>query len=110
MSANEQSSRISALIQIIKVNDARTGVKDGRAWELQDAECLLLSDDGSPSSVGVLSLPKHLRGQNAPKVGIYTAAFTLQAGMRDRRIEAALVGLSNASSRFKTSVPVVAAP
>ena len=31
----------SALIQIIRTNDARSGVKDGRPWKMQDAECLL---------------------------------------------------------------------
>lgn len=97
---NTQPSRMQALIQIIKVNDLRTGTKDGRNWELQDAECLLLNDDGSPQSVGVLSLPKTLRGSNAPRVGTYTGIFTLQAGLRDRRIEAVLVGLSDATKRM----------
>ena len=99
-----QPSRLSALIQIIKVNDLKSGTKDGRNWELQDAECLLLNDDGTPQSVGVLSLPRNLRGANAPRVGTYTGIFTLQAGLRDRRIEAVLVGLSDASKRVPSPV------
>ena len=102
MSENNQPSRMQAMIQIIKVNDLRTGNKDGRPWEMQDAECLLLNDDGSPASVGVLSLPKSLRGVNAPKVGTYTGSFTLQAGLRDRRIEAVLTGLTDASGRVRS--------
>lgn len=89
----------SALIQIVKVNDKRSGTKDGRNWELQDAECLLLNEDQSPSQVGVLSLPKDLRGDNAPKPGIYTGSFALQSGMRDRRIEAILTGLTPVPQR-----------
>lgn len=81
----------TALIQIIKVNDARSGSKDGRAWEMQDAECLLLDEDGQPSQVGVLMLPKDLR--NVTKPGTYTGSFALSAGLRDRRIEAVLTGL-----------------
>lgn len=81
-----------AFIQIIKVNDAKSGEKDGRKWELQDCECILLNDDGSPSQVGVLSLPKALRGQVKP--GRYTGSFTLQPDLRTRRIEAVLVGLT----------------
>lgn len=92
----------SALIQIIKVNDKRSGQKDGRTWELQDCECLLLNEDLSPSQVGVLSLPKDLRGDKAPTAGIYTGSFALQSGLRDRRIEAILTGL--------TPVPQRAAP
>lgn len=81
----------TALIQIIKVNEARSGSKDGRAWEMQDAECLLLDEDGQPSQVGVLMLPKDLR--NVTKTGTYTGSFALSAGLRDRRIEAVLTGL-----------------
>ena len=80
-----------ALIQIIKVNEARSGSKDGRAWEMQDAECLLLDDEGQPTQVGVLMLPKDLR--NMTKPGFYTGSFALSAGLRDRRIEAVLTGL-----------------
>ncbi|MFE8645285.1 hypothetical protein ACFX58_09410 [Sphingomonas sp. NCPPB 2930] len=82
----------TALIQIIKVNDARSGSKDGRAWEMQDAECLLLAEDGSPQQVGVLMLPKELRNKTVP--GTYTGSFALSAGLRDRRIEAILTGLT----------------
>jgi hypothetical protein len=82
---------MQAIIQIIKVNDSKKGVKDGREWEIQDCECILLNDDGSPSSVGVLSLPKDLRGKVS--VGIYTGAFALRPDLRTRRIEAVLVSL-----------------
>ena len=91
----------SALIQVIKVNDPRSGVKDGRPWSMQDAECLLLDDAGNPSMVGVLSLPKELMsesvgGQVKHKVlpGVYTGAFALRSGLRDRRIEAVLTSLT----------------
>lgn len=84
---------LNSILQIIKVNEKRSGTKDGRAWELQDAECLLLDDNGQPQQVGVLSLPKHLRGDNAPKPGFYLGAFALAAAMRDRRIEAQLTSL-----------------
>lgn len=82
---------MQAIVQIIKVNEEKTGVKDGRPWAIQDCECLLLNDDGSPAQVGVLSLPKDLRGTVTK--GIYTGSFSLQADLRSRRIEARLVGL-----------------
>lgn len=84
---------LTSIIKIIKVNEKRTGSKDGRAWELQDAECILLDENGEEQQVGVLSLPKHLRGDAAPGRGIYLGSFALQAGLRDRRIEAVLTGL-----------------
>lgn len=84
---------ITSIIKIIKVNELRKGSKDGREWAMQDAECILLDDNGEEQQVGVLMLPRDLRGEKAPARGIYLGSFTLQAGMRDRRIEAQLVGL-----------------
>lgn len=85
---------ITSIIKIIKVNELRKGSKDGREWAMQDAECILMDENGEEQQVGVLMLPKHLRGENAPERGIYSGAFTLQAGMRDRRIEAVLLDLT----------------
>lgn len=91
-----------ALIQIVKVNDPKSGVKDGRPWEIQDCECVLLKDDGSWDQVGVLMLPKDLRGKTNP--GTYTGTFALQADLRSRRIEAVLTGLTPVPTR-KAAAP-----
>lgn len=84
---------LTSIIQIIKTNEKRSGVKDGRPWEMQDAECILVDEDGAATQVGVLQLPKHLLGDAAPRPGTYAASFALQAGMRDRRIQAVLTDL-----------------
>lgn len=84
---------LTSIIQILKVNEKRDGVKDGRAWSMQDAECVLLGDDGQMEQVGVLSLPKEMMGELAPKPGTYIGSFALRAGMKDRRISAVLMGL-----------------
>jgi len=80
---------MQTIIQILKVNEARSGEKNGRKWEMQDAECILLNDDGSVGEVGVCQIPKDLINKVGP--GIYTAAFTLRANKSregGRRIEA----------------------
>jgi hypothetical protein len=100
----------SALIQVIKVNDPRSGVKEGRPWAMQDAECLLLDENGQPSMVGVLSLPKDLMSEAQGKdqfkhkvqPGVYTGSFALRSGLRDRRIEAVLTSLVPAADRIRT--------
>lgn len=97
---------VTSIIKIIKVNEKRTGSKDGRAWEMQDAECILLDENGEDQQVGVLSLPKHLRGDSAPARGIYLGSFALQAGMRDRRIEAVLTGLQPYDIRRAPPAPL----
>lgn len=85
---------MQSLIQIIKVNDVRSGVSrtTGNKYEMQDAECILLNDDGTPSQVGVLMVPKDLTGKVQP--GTYLGSFGLRASMKDRRIEAVLTALN----------------
>lgn len=85
------STNMQSILQILKVNDLRSGTKDGRAWEMQDAECILLDDTGQPSQVGVLPLPKDLRSKAAP--GVFFGTFGLRPNLQTRKIEAVLTGL-----------------
>jgi hypothetical protein len=89
---------MQSIIRILKVNDLRTGNKDGRPWEMQDAECCLLKDTGEIDQVGVLQIPRELRGTGPlgqPKVapGDYIGTFALKPDMASRRINAVLTGL-----------------
>lgn len=99
----------TSLLQIFKVNDARSGVKDGRPWSMQDAECAILDDDGVMQQVGVLPLPKHMMGDVAPKPGVYLGSFALMAGMKDRRIGSVLTGLTPYEVRKPAAAAAVAA-
>ena len=83
---------MQSILQILKVNEERTGNKDGRPWAMQDAECLLLKETGEVDQVGVLMIPKDLRGTVTP--GHYLGTFALRPNMASRRIEAVLVGLT----------------
>lgn len=85
---------MQAIIQILKVNDIKSGVssKTGKPYELQDAECVLLDDNGAPAQIGVLSIPKDLRGKVS--TGVFTGSFSLRPDLQTRRIEAVLVGLN----------------
>jgi hypothetical protein len=79
-------------IQVIKVNDVRRGTskKSGNPYEMQDAECLLLDESGTPSQVGVLMIPKDLMGKVQP--GQYAASFSLTVDM-ERRVTARVTEL-----------------
>jgi len=83
-----------ALIQVLKLNDMRQGVsrESGKPWEMQDAECIVLNDDFTPSKVGVLRVPKDLRNNLHP--GIYTGTFSLEPDYKTRVIGAVLTGLT----------------
>lgn len=83
----------SSVVQILKVNDPRTGTgKNGKAWTMQEAECILLDGDGQVSQVGVLDVPKDMIGNIVP--GTYTATFSLAAHYQTRKIESRLTNLT----------------
>ena len=84
---------MQSLIQILKVNEARSGTSKttGKPWTIQEAECLLLKDDGTVDQVAVLTIPRDLLGKVTP--GTFIGAFALGANYKDRRVEAQLVGL-----------------
>ena len=85
---------MQTILQILKVNERRSGVKNDREWVMQSAECVLLNDDGSVGEVGVCDLPKELIDKTG--AGLYTASFSLAANKSregQRRIEARLINL-----------------
>lgn len=92
---------MQSIIQILKLNDPKTGTssKTGKPYDMQDAECLLLKEDGSVDQVGVLQIPKQLR--EVVKPGTFTATFALNSNYASRRIEAVLTGLVPLPSRTK---------
>jgi hypothetical protein len=81
-------------IQILKVGPVQDKTYEGRGYQIQEAECVMLNDDGSVEGVAVLRLGEKMRGDLAPKPGFFTAAFTLRANPKDRRLEASLAGLT----------------
>lgn len=81
-------------IQILVVGPVQDKEYEGRKYQVQEAECVMLNDDGSPQGVAVLRLADDMRGEKAPKPGLFTAAFTLRANPKDRRLEARLAGLT----------------
>lgn len=86
---------MNSILQILKLNDKRSGTKDGRVWEMQDAECVILSADGSVDQVGVLMIPKAF--METITVGTFMGGFALRANTSregQRRIEAVLTSLS----------------
>ena len=88
----------SSVVQILKVNDPRSGIgKNNKAWQMQEAECILLDADGQVSQVGVLDVPKDMIGNLTP--GNYTATFTLAAHYQTRKIESRLTGLTRIPSK-----------
>lgn len=89
----------TSLIQIIKVGPVQNREYDGRKYDVQEAECILINDDGTPEAVGVLRLGESMRGEKAPALGTYSAKFSLMPSPKDRKIGAVLTGLTPVQQR-----------
>ena len=89
----------SSIVEILKVNEARTGTSQatGKPWVMQEAECVLRDQDGGVVQVGALDVPRELIDNLRP--GVYTAVFTLAANYKTRKIGAQLVSLTPVPAR-----------
>lgn len=84
---------LTSLIQIIKVGAVQDKKWEGREYQVQEAECLLLDEHGEVESVGVLRLSEKFR-KDPPTKGTFQAVFSLVASPKDRRIGAIVTGLT----------------
>jgi hypothetical protein len=96
------SMQHSSVVQILKVNDPRSGIgKNNKPWQMQEAECILLDGDGAVSQVGVLDVPKEMIGTIVP--GTYTVTFSLAAHYQTRKIESRLTNLTRLPAKQERS-------
>lgn len=101
--------QMTSLIQILKVGDLQDKEWEGRKYQSQECECILLNQDGEMESVGVLRLSEDFR-KAPPAKGTYTAVFSLIASPKDRRIGAVVTGLTLVPPNAVRRAPVVTAP
>jgi hypothetical protein len=109
-------SNMNVFLQILKLNPVREGIgaKSGKAYRMQDAECMILDDKGDVDQVGVLMLSPDQVDKTVP--GIYLGSFAMRANTSregQRRIEAVLTGLQpvkRTPKGFVTDAGEVAAP
>lgn len=85
--------QMTSLIQILKVGVVQDKKWEGREYQVQECECVLLTPEGEMESVGVLRLSEEFR-KNPPAKGTYSAVFSLVASPKDRRIGAVVTGLT----------------
>lgn len=88
---------MNVYLQIIKVNPINEGIGklSKQPYRMQDCECIILNEDGSPDEVGVLMLSKDQVGKAV--TGIYVGSFSMRADKSKeggRRIGAVLTGLT----------------
>jgi hypothetical protein len=87
---------MQSILEILIINTkSGNAKKTGQPYSISEAHCILRNDDGTVGAVGVLTIPKAL--EPVAKVGVFTAAFSLEAptyGENQGKIVAALRGLT----------------
>lgn len=108
---------MKSIIRVLVVTPSRSGIssKTQKPYEMQDAQCIMIGDDGVLGEVGALSLPRELvgktpDGQDKVVPGDYIGSFAMQVDRRDGgRLKAALTGLQPYAAPRATP-PAPAAP
>ena len=79
------------LLQVLKVDDAKSGVsKFGKPYTLQEAHCILLNDDTTVKATGRFMVPRDKIGKLLP--GHYRASYELDTD-REGRVTAMITEL-----------------
>lgn len=100
-----------SLIQILKVNEPRSGIseKSKKQWTMQEAEVALVDENGEIQKVGGLMLPRDMVGDKAPAKGLYIGSFALDVNYMTRRVEAILTELRPYTGGVKGAAPAAPA-
>lgn len=80
-------------MQVLKVGEVRSGIKDGRPWKMQEAQVMLLDQAGEIVEVGVYDLRRD--EIETMTVGLYMPRYSLGTGRADKnkgKVVASVVG------------------
>jgi hypothetical protein len=95
-------------LQILVVNEPRdVPTKAGGTFQVQDAETVILGDDGNPVVVGPLGIPRDLVGKVLP--GLYDATFKWERDYKTGRLVNSLVSLAGVVSTRPVARPSASA-
>ena len=88
----------TSLLQVLRV-DEKSGIssKTGRPYTMHTAQCIVLDDNGAPSLVGVLDIPRAMVGK--VEVGTFLGSFSIGVDFRTGKIQAELVGLQSYAAK-----------
>lgn len=101
--------RLPAFIRVLVVQPIKEGTgKTGKAYKLQEVDCVALDENGEALQVGVLSLPNSLLGTVSE--GVYAPVYGMRVDFQTRKIAPSIVGLNRIENRQRVgSTPKAAA-
>ena len=97
----------AVFMQVLVVGEKRSGIKEGRPWQMQEAQTMLLDQDGTVLQVGVYSLKRDEIDKMTP--GLYAPRYALGIGNGEKtkgQVIAQIVGWTPMAKTAKGVVPV----
>jgi len=88
----DEVKKLPSAIQILVVQEPREGTgKTGKPYKFQNAECVMLDEDGVMLQVGVMRVPNDSIGQVKP--GVYRPSFGIRVDFQTREVKPVLMSL-----------------
>lgn len=107
-SMSDDVKKLPSFIQVLVAQPIRKGIskKNGQPYEMQEADCVMLDEDGTLLQVGVMTVPREQMGKLEP--GVYQPSFGISVNFQSRVITPVLMGLT--AVRRAPSAAAPAAP
>lgn len=99
-----------AFIQILLVGQLTPKTYEGRSYNTQEAECVLLDENGETLQIGVLRFSEKFQ-KEPPTKGLYRPVFSMVASPKDRKIGAVITDLQPVDAKsFVRAGPAAVSP
>lgn len=89
----DEIKKLPSFIQILVAQKPSEGIgKNGKPYKVQNADCVMLDEDGVMLQVGVMRVPNDLIDKIKP--GVYQPGFGIRVDFQSREIKPVLMSLT----------------
>ena len=100
----DEIKKLPSFIQILVAQKPKEGVgKNGKPYKFQEADCVMLDEDGVMLQVGVMRVPNDLIDKIKP--GVYQPGFGIRVDFQSREIKPVLMSLTPVRQKVADAAP-----
>ena len=100
----DEIKRLPSYIQILVAQKPKEGVgKNGKPYKFQEADCVMLDEDGVMLQVGLLDVPGDLIDKLKP--GVYQAGYGMRVDYQSRKIKPVVMSLTPVRQKVADAAP-----
>ena len=100
----DEIKKLPSFIQILVAQKPNEGMgKNGKPYKVQNADCVMLDEDGVMLQVGVMRVPNDLIDKIKP--GVYQPGFGIRVDFQSREIKPVLMSLTPVRQKVADVAP-----